>query len=94
MYEPVRFDLAGAALLWPAIAAASVSDMAALVARQFADLAVGVDRPPVAEPQWASAHTVALQLRAGRLRDFSDDRACQPALLCTLCAAQCSHRRF
>ena len=32
MYEPVRFDLASMALLWPAIAAGSVSDMAALAA--------------------------------------------------------------
>lgn len=82
MYQPVRFDLAGVALLWPALAAASVSDMAALVARQFASLAVGADRPPAAEPQWATAHTVALKLRTGRLRDFSDGTACQPALLC------------
>jgi poly(3-hydroxyalkanoate) synthetase len=83
MYEPVRFDLAGAALLWPAIAAASVSDMAALVARQFANLAVVVDRPPVAIPRWASAHTVALELRTGRLLDFGDDTSDQPTLLCT-----------
>src|SRR6185437_10082172 len=83
MYEPVRFDLAGAALLWPAIAAASVSDMAALVARQFANLAVVVDRPPVAKPRWASAHTVALELRTGRLLDFGDDTSDQPTLLCT-----------
>jgi poly(3-hydroxybutyrate) depolymerase len=83
MYELARFDLRGAALLWPAMAAASVSDMAALVARQFANLAVGADRAPAAEPQWATAHTIALQLKTGRLRDFSDDTACQPALLCT-----------
>jgi poly(3-hydroxybutyrate) depolymerase len=83
MYEPARFDLGGVALLWPAIAAASFSDMAALVAKQFANLAVGADRLHAAEPQWASAHTIALQLRTGRLRDFSDDTACQPALLCT-----------
>jgi poly(3-hydroxyalkanoate) synthetase len=83
MYQPVRFDLASVALLWPAIAAASVSDMTALVARQFANLAVGADQPPAAEPQWATAHTIALRLRTGRLRDFSDNRACQPTLLCT-----------
>lgn len=83
MYEPVRFDLTGTVLLWPAIAAAAVSDMAALVARQFANLAVGADRPPAAEPPWASVHSIALQLRTARLRDFSDDTACQPALLCT-----------
>jgi poly(3-hydroxyalkanoate) synthetase len=82
MYEPARFDLRGAALLWPAMAAASVSDMAALVARQFANLAVGADQPTAAEPQWATAHTIALQLRTGRLRDFTDDAACRPALLC------------
>ena len=82
MYEPARFDLRGAALLWPAMAAASVSDMAALVARQFANLAVGADQPTAAEPQWATAHAIALQLRTGRLRDFSDDTACQPTLLC------------
>ncbi len=82
MYQPVRFDLPGVALLWPAMAAASVSEMAGVFARQFANLAVGADRPPAAEPQWASAHTIALQLRTVRLRDFSDDTACQPALLC------------
>jgi poly(3-hydroxybutyrate) depolymerase len=82
MYEPVRFDLAGAAMLWPAIAAASISDMAAVVARQFADLAADTG-PPTVEPQWATAHTIALELQTGRLRDFSDDRSCQPTLLCT-----------
>ena len=83
MYEPVRFDLTGAALLWPAIAAASISDMAAVVAKQFADLAVGADRPPAAEPHLASAHTTALELRTARLLDFSDNTGCKPVLLCT-----------
>jgi hypothetical protein len=94
MYEPVRFDLAGAALLWPAIAAASVSDMAAFVARQFANLAADTG-PPTVEPQWATAHTIALQLQTGRLRDFSDDTSCQPTFaVYPACAAQCRHRRF
>jgi len=82
MYEPVRFDLASMALLWPAIAAGSISDMAALAARQFAALAVGESPPAVAEPQWVSAHTIALELKTVRLRDFSDDAECQPVLLC------------
>lgn len=82
MYEPARLDLASLALLWPAIAAGSASDMAAAIAKQFSDLAVGTDRPSASEPQWASAHTVALELKTARLRDFSDRADGQPALIC------------
>lgn len=82
MYEPVRFDLTSLALLWPAIVAGSASDMTAAVARQLADLAVGPDRPPAPEPQWTSPHTIALDLKTVRLRDFSDGGGGGAALVC------------
>ena len=82
MYEPARFRAETLPFLWPAIAAASVSDMAALVARQFANLAVGPDGPPAREPAWATPHTIALELKSARLRDFSSAAEGLPAVLC------------
>lgn len=82
MYEPGRPNLAMLALLWPAIAAGSVSDMAAAVAKQFVGLAVGAERPVAPEPPWATAHVIALELQTARLRDFSKDTKGPAALLC------------
>ncbi len=82
MYEPARFRAETLPFLWPAIAAASASDMAALVARQLANLAVGPDGPPAPEPSWATPHTIALELKAVRLRDFSGAGEGVPAVLC------------
>jgi poly(3-hydroxybutyrate) depolymerase len=82
MYEPIRFDFATTALLWPAIAAGSISDMAAFAAKQFADMAVGERSAAVSEPEWANAHTIALELKTARLRDFADGPRGEPVLLC------------
>ena len=41
MYEPAGRQFPYLAFLWPAFAAASASEMAALAAKQFADFAVG-----------------------------------------------------
>ena len=56
--------------------------MAALIAKQFANLAVGPAAPPVQEPKWATAHTIALELKTVRLRDFSTENDGSPALVC------------
>jgi hypothetical protein len=45
MYEPAGRHFPNLAMLWPAFAAASASEMAALAARQFADFAVGPAAP-------------------------------------------------
>ena len=82
MYEPTRFDLASLALLWPAVMAGSASDITAAVARQLADLAAGPDRCSGPEPEWANAHTITLELKTARLRDFSEGASGQPALVC------------
>ncbi len=82
MYEPARFRAETLPFLWPAIAAATASDMAALVARQWANLAVGPDGPVTAEPAWATPHRIALELKAVRLRDFSTATSGVPVLLC------------
>src|SRR5450755_1155668 len=83
MYEPTGRYFPNLAFLWPAFAAASVSEMAAMAAKQFADLAVGADATAVAEPKWATPNTIALELKTVRLRDFSHDASGSPALLCT-----------
>ena len=82
MYEPAGRQFPNLAFLWPAFAAASASDMAALIAKQFANLAVGPAAPPVQEPKWATPHTVALELKTVRLRDFSAENDGSPALVC------------
>jgi poly(3-hydroxybutyrate) depolymerase len=80
MYDPApRQNLA---FFWPAIAAAAASDMAALFAKRFAELAVGPDDAPAREPQWATPHTITLELKTARLRDFSSAKNASPVLLC------------
>jgi len=82
MYEAAGHRNAGLAFFWPAMVAASASDMAALMARQFVNLALGPDVPPAREPDWATPHAIALELKTVRLRDFSCDANATPALLC------------
>ncbi len=87
MYEPAGQHNLNLAFLWPAFAAAAASEMAAAVAREFTNLAVGLDGPSVKEPQWATPHAIALELDSVRLRDFSTTAKelrprGVPALLC------------
>jgi len=83
MYEPAGRHIPSLAFLWPAFAAATASEMAALVARQFTSLAVGDGVPiPVPAPQWATPHRMALELKTVQLRDFSTERRTTAALLC------------
>ena len=71
------------ALLWPAVAAALVSEMAARVAMQFGSMAVDPGGEPIAdEPGWATPHAIALELRTVRLRDFSVEAKGSPVLIC------------
>src|SRR5208282_42014 len=71
MYEPAGYHIPNLAFLWPAFAAASASGMAALVAKQLTNLAVGCDGPPAQQQKWATPNTVALELKTVQLRDFS-----------------------
>jgi poly(3-hydroxybutyrate) depolymerase len=82
MYQPIDRQLSSLAFLWPALAAASASDVAALMASQFASLAVGAGDAAVREPEWATPHTIALELETVRLRDFCSAADGVPALLC------------
>jgi|SRR5579864_183599 len=82
MYEPARHHFPNLAFLWPALVAAQASEMTAFFARQFTALAVGCDRPAIQEPQWATPHTVAVELETVRLRDFTTAAGGAPALLC------------
>ncbi len=83
MYEPTGRQSANLAFLWPAFVAASASDMSALIAKHFANLAVGPAGAQAPEPKWSTPHTVALQLNSVQLRDFTVDEDSSPALLCT-----------
>ena len=71
MYEPSgRFPYAG--FLWPALMAASASEFAATLAKQWVDLAGGSGRgPAVDEPVWATPNEIALELKTVRLRTFA-----------------------
>ncbi len=69
--------------MWPALAAASASEIAALVAKQFVGLAVGAEEGPAAvEPKWATPNTIVLELKTVRLRDFSTVEDGIPTLIC------------
>ena len=74
------------AFLWPALAAASASEMAALFAEQFAHLAADTPIAPeaaeAAPPAWTSRNRVTLELPTMRLRDFSTAPAGATTLIC------------
>lgn len=82
MYEPARHHAPNLAFLWPAFAAASASEMAALFAKQLTDIAIGYGGPPAQEPHWATQHTIALELKTARLRDFTTKNEGPAALIC------------
>lgn len=82
MYEPAGRQFPSLALLWPAFAAASASDVTALIAKQFADLVVGPAAPAVPEPKWTTSHKIALKLKIVGLRDFSTGDNGPPVLVC------------
>ena len=83
MYEPTKYQFPQLAFLWPALAAASASEAAALVARQFAEFAAGIEGDrPVSEPAWTTPNKIALDLKSVRLRDFSTAETGTPTLLC------------
>ncbi len=82
MYDPLGRRSPNLAFLWPALAAAAASDIAALTAKRFADFAVGEGFAPATEPQWATPHAIALELKTVRLRDFAIGTTGTPALLC------------
>jgi poly(3-hydroxyalkanoate) synthetase len=76
-------QLPSAAFLWPALAAEQASEFASAMARQFANLAVGpATQPGTPEPQWATPHEIALELKSVRLRDFSTSRDGPITLIC------------
>ncbi len=79
MYEPAGHNIPHFAFLWPALAAASAREMAALAARQFTSLALGYDGPMARQPKWATPHTIALELKTVQLRDFSAPTLPSPA---------------
>jgi poly(3-hydroxybutyrate) depolymerase len=69
--------------MWPAFAAASASEIAALMAKRFVGLAMGEgDGPAAREPKWATPNTIALELKTARLRDFSNGKDGVATLLC------------
>jgi poly(3-hydroxybutyrate) depolymerase len=82
MYEPTQFQFSPLAFLWPAFAAASASEAAALIARQFTELATGSADEQAAEPGWTTPNKIALDLNSVRLRDFSTAETGTPTLLC------------
>lgn len=83
MYEPTQQQLPQLAFLWPALAAASASEAAAVMARQFVALAGGASHEQaVAEPDWTTPNEIALDLKTVRLRDFSTADTGTPTLLC------------
>lgn len=83
MYEPTGRQLPHLAFLWPALAAASASEFAGSIAKQFIGLA-GAANDVIAcrEPDWATPNTIALELKTVRLRDFSTAPHGVPTLLC------------
>lgn len=84
MDEPSGREFPFIAFFWPALAAASASEFAASMAKQFVDLAVGPgDKPEPDQPEWTTANRIALDLQTVSLRDFSTGAAGMPTVLLT-----------
>ena len=83
MYEPASRHAPNAAFLLPALFAASASEMAAHFAKQFTDLAIGLEAEKPPPPRWATPHRVALKLGTVWLRDFARSSGGPPCLVCT-----------
>jgi poly(3-hydroxyalkanoate) synthetase len=72
------------AFLWPALAAASASEMASFVAAQLLKFSEAADDTRAClEPKGITPNRVALDLPSVRLRDYSTGASGTPALLCT-----------
>jgi len=82
MYRPVH-HAPNAAFVWPALLAASASEMASQFAKQFTSLAIGTSGETAPQPQWTTPHRVALKLKTVQLRDFTMQSDGAPCLLCT-----------
>ena len=83
MYEPTGRQLQHLAFLWPALAAASASEIAGSIAKQFIGLTgTTEDGAAACEPAWTTPNTIALELKTVRLRDFSTVSEGVPSLLC------------
>src|SRR5437016_6857654 len=72
-----------AALFWPALVAASASEMASFVAAQLLSLAGDADGDRASqEPGGVTPSRIALELNTVRLRDFSIENTGVATLLC------------
>lgn len=82
MHEPSDRLFSHLAYLWPALAATTVSGLAAAMAKNWAELTFGDEETRDVAPPWATENTVALELNTVRLRDFSIAPEGAPVLLC------------
>jgi hypothetical protein len=63
MYQPASHHARNPAFMWPALLAASASELAAHFAKQFTSLAIGEDAERAPQPKWTTPHRLALELR-------------------------------
>ena len=82
MYEPTGRQHPHLAFLWPALAAASASELAGSLAKQFVGLSGATDAVAAHEPDWATPNAIELELKTVRLRNFSTTLQGVPTLLC------------
>ena len=82
MYRPVN-HAPNAAFVWPALLAASASEIASQFAKQFTSQAIGTSGETAPQPQWTTPHRVALKLMSVQFRDFTMQSDGAPCLLCT-----------
>ena len=65
-----------APFLWPALAAATASEVVSALAKELAQLAAGYPSHSIfREPRWTTPNSIALELPSMRLREFSADGA-------------------
>jgi poly(3-hydroxyalkanoate) synthetase len=69
-------------LFWPALAAASASEIASFTAAQLLALSGGANDSS-REPEGLTPSKIALELNTARLRDFTSGQSGVPTLLCT-----------
>lgn len=84
MYRHPAGQFPYAAFFWPALAAASASEIASFMAAQFFGFSEAADGDRAShEPEGATPSRIALELHTVRLRDFSMAESGVPTVLCT-----------
>lgn len=82
MTDTPLLQLWSAALLWPAMAAQGMSELASAAAHELSGFANDLSAAPRSEPAWTTVNEIALELESVRLRRFESRSGRPPTIIC------------